>query len=287
MKFYKFWARATAEVEDPDGEAVFRTGTGYSNDSVADAFLKAEIQAKKNAQRWSDPTNFSHGGYYPAGGERAIREETVEQFADDNETYAVISRNSYGCLILNTTDVFFADVDKPKKANWLFSWLGGLFGKKKITEADFESELIQKIKRLVNANPQYGLRVYRTLLGYRVVLTSQTVPASEAKSVELLKKLGADELYVSLCRSQDCYRARLTPKPWRCGARKPTIRFPFSTPEAEQKYRRWQKRYEATASKFATCVLIGEFGSNQVDPRVAQILKLHDMFVLNSDKPLA
>ena len=132
-----------------------------------------------------------------------------------------------------------------------------------------------------------GLRVYRTLLGYRVLLTSQTVPVSEARSIDLLQQLGSDELYVSLCRSQDCYRARLTPKAWRCGADKPKARFPFPSPEKEQQYREWEKRYETVAANFATCMLVGEFGASQVHPRVASIVKLHDKFVLNEGKPLA
>jgi hypothetical protein len=288
MRFYKYWARAVGKAIDPDGEEIFRSATGYSNVSAEDAFRMAEERAQKNARYWEGPRNVV-GGYYPANGERPIREETVDQFSDNGETYAIVSRNSYGCLVLNTTDVFFADVDKPtkRKPNPLISWIGSLLGKKKAEESDFESRLIERIQRLVKSDSQLGLRIYRTLLGYRVVLTSQTVPTSEASSVELLKKLGSDKLYVSLCQSQDCYRARLTPKAWRCGADKAMIRFPFSSPEIEQQYRQWEARYEKVASKFATCALIGEFGSKQIHPRVEAILKLHDSFVINEGKPLA
>jgi hypothetical protein len=33
----------------------------------------------------------------------------------------------------------------------------------------------------------------------------------------LMRFLRADPDYVRLCAVQECYRARLTPKPWRCG----------------------------------------------------------------------
>ena len=288
MRFYKFWSRAVAKAVDPSGEEVFRSSTGYSNVSVEDAFRMAEERAKKNVRYWEAPAKFDNG-YYATNSERPIQEETIEQFAENDETYAVISRNSYGCLVLNTTDVLFADIDKPvpKFRLALFSWIAGMFGNKPVDEMDFESRLIKNIERLVQTDSQMGLRVYRTLLGYRVVLTNQTVLASESKSIQLLKDLGSDKLYVSLCRSQDCYRARLTPKAWRCGVDKPLIRFPFSSPEIEQQYRRWEKRYETVASKFATCSLVGEFGSKQIHPRVSAVLKVHDMFVLNEGKPLA
>ena len=288
MRFYKYWTRAVGKVIAPDGEEIFRSATGYSNASMEDAFRLAEQRAQKNAQYWTNPSRID-GQYYPANGERPIREETVEQFADDQETYAVISRNSYGCLVLNTSDVFFADVDKPYqgKLSQFIAWFTGLFGKRKAEEPDFEDRLVQKIKTLVEQDRQMGLRVYRTLHGYRILLTSQTVPASEAKSIELLEKLGSDKLYVSLCRSQDCYRARLTPKAWRCGADKPTLRFPFTSPETEQLYRQWEKRYASIAGDFATCALIGDFGSTQIHPRVAAVAKLHDVYVLNEGKPLA
>jgi len=288
MRFYKFWSRAVAKAVDPDGEEVFRSSTGYSNVSIEAAFRMAEERAKKNVRYWEAPSTFDNG-YYVTDSERPIREEAIEQFSENDQTYAVISRNSYGCLVLNTTDVLFADIDKPtpKLIISLFSYITGLFGGNPVGEMDFETRLIKNIERLVQADSQMGLRVYRTLLGYRVVLTNQTVLASESKSIQLLKDLGSDKLYVSLCRSQDCYRARLTPKAWRCGVEKPLIRFPFSSPEIEQQYRNWEQRYEAVASKFATCSLVGEFGSTQIHPRVAAVLKLHDMFVLNEDKPLA
>ena len=288
MRFYKFWSRATAKTIDPDGEEVFRWSTGYSNTSIEDAFRMAEERAKMHVRYWEAPSKFDNG-YYATNSERPIREEIIEELSDNGETYAVISRNSYGCLVLNTTDVLFADIDKPisRVRNPLFSWLADLFVGKPVSEMEFESQLIKKIEQLLQADSLMGLRVYRTLRGYRVVLTNRTVQTTEASSIQLLKKLGSDKLYVSLCQSQDCYRARLTPKAWRCGSDKPLIRFPFSTPELKQQYRQWEKQYETVASKFATCSLVGEFGSRQIHPRVAAILKVHDMFVLNEGRPLA
>ena len=37
----------------------------------------------------------------------------------------------------------------------------------------------------------------------------------------------------------------------------------------------------------STCALVGEFGSKVKHPRAESVLKLHDQFVLNDDRPLA
>ena len=194
MRFYKFWSRATAKTIDPDGEEVFRWSTGYSNTSIEDAFRMAEERAKMHVRYWEAPSKFDNG-YYATNSERPIREEIIEELSDNGETYAVISRNSYGCLVLNTTDVLFADIDKPisRVRNPLFSWLADLFVGKPVSEMEFESQLIKKIEQLLQADSLMGLRVYRTLRGYRVVLTNRTVQTTEASSCLLYTSDAADE----------------------------------------------------------------------------------------------
>lgn len=281
MRIYRFWARAEAKGFDKDNAEIFRSATGYSDVSLEEALRMAEMRAQKIVDFCRNPHGEVEAPYY--GSDRPIREEIMKEFAADDGKYAVITRNSYGCLVLNTTDVFFADVDKPTGTS-MFAALVGLFGKTKLS---FEQELVGKITELVRRDPRLGLRLYRTLMGYRIVMTNRTLAATESTSFDLLRGLGADRLYVSLCSTQDCYRARLTPKPWRCGAKRPLIRFPFQSSEAESAYRAWEQRYESVAQKFATCVLVGEFGSTDLHPRVAAVLKLHDHFTLNEDLPLA
>jgi hypothetical protein len=88
--------------------------------------------------------------------------------------------------------------------------------------------------------------------------------------------LGSDPLYLRLCRSQRSFRARLTPKPWRCGTRAAPARFPFETLAAEAAFRKWQEHYDGRRQRFATCALIGALGSAEVHPEVREIAAIHD-----------
>jgi len=48
---------------------------------------------------------------------------------------------------------------------------------------------------------------------------------------------------IRLCRSQESFHARLTPKPWRCRLALPPASFPFSTSQEESKFRAWEANY--------------------------------------------
>ncbi len=285
MQFFKFWTQANRSASGNVGDFDV-TCYGYSNDSLEDALRVAEQRAQSTAQAMANGVPRDQGYY---GNAHPIREEIIEAFEEDGLCSAIISRNHYGCLVLNTADVFFADIDKPDQSNAPspIASILNLFGMNAPETKSFEQELIDNIAQHCSQNSNLGLRLYRTANGYRIVVTNETIPANEARSRRLLQSLGSDKLYVSLCRSQDCYRARLTPKPWRCGATRPPCRYPFSTDQQKHTYRQWEQQYESTAQAFATCALIGQFGSNQIHPTVDKITRLHDHYVLNGDRPIA
>lgn len=281
MQFYKFWAIGDGSAVAKNGDVIFRSAYGYSNESLADALHVAKTRAEQVAVNWTKEDTL--GNYYPSG---AIREEIVEQLEDDLGVTALISRNSYGALVLNAPHVFFADVDIPlselKKANSWFRFF------KKPSGPGFEAKLVAKINSAITNDPTLGMRLYRTKLGYRILVTSKTIATKDPESKTLMSSLGSDGLYARLCESQNCYRARLSPKPWRCqSARRPPSRFPFLEPGCEANYRTWESAYDRITKKFATCALIGDFGNDQRDSRVQFVLRLHDRYVLNGEKPLA
>ena len=99
--------------------------------------------------------------------------------------------------------------------------------------------------------------------------------------------LGSDPLYVALCERQECFRARVSPKPWRIGISRPPIRFTFLEPGQEAIFREWEKEYQA-ADRYATCEPIGAFGVNDpVHPDVDAAVTLHDTLACVAGAPLA
>jgi hypothetical protein len=81
---------------------------------------------------------------------------------------------------------------------------------------------------------------------------------------------------VKLCRGQGCFRARLTPKPWRCGIGKPPSRYPWETVQAERVYREWEETYDRAAAGYTVCRLVREIGERALHPDIAPIVALHD-----------
>lgn len=92
----------------------------------------------------------------------------------------------------------------------------------------------------------------------------------------MLGDLGCDPLYVRLCRSQQSFRARLTPKPWRCGVASPPSRFPHETPERAAAFERWLAAYDACCERYAVCEALPSVGDDFVSSDVAPLVSLHD-----------
>lgn len=265
MRFYRYWMRADVPVSDRRTV----TGWGFSDVSEEDALEVARKRAETLAALIASGRRPADRYY---GTDRPLREEVLEEVTDK----AIVSRNSYGARILNTVDVLFADVDLPSRR--------GLFVRRRRRD-NFESGLVERISQSLERDPGLRLRLYRTAGGYRVLLTSRRVQPSAAKSTALLDQFGSDTMYVSLCRTQDSYRARLSPKPWRMGMARPPARYPYG--DAEPEFRRWEQQYESAATRFATCELVGTYGTAPEDEEAAEIAEVHDATTLNPGAPLA
>ena len=65
-------------------------------------------------------------------------------------------------------------------------------------------------------------------------------------------------------------------------------RFPFEDVTAEATYRDWQRRYDAAASRYATCQFVERLGPATIDSTLAPLIELHDaMTSVSSRLPLA
>ncbi|MGO2733208.1 hypothetical protein [Psychrobacter sp.] len=78
--------------------------------------------------------------------------------------------------------------------------------------SSFITDLIQQ--RVAN-HPNESFRLYETPAGFRMIATHDTIPPSDALVSDWFEYFHADTNYVRLCQAQQCFRARLTAKPWR------------------------------------------------------------------------
>jgi hypothetical protein len=172
----------------------------------------------------------------------------------------------------------FVDIDRDDAGGSVAQALSGLrslFGRAAPQPATRESPVVTDIRRLAEAN-SVAARVYRTAAGYRLIVTSVRAEAGSPASERLLEAFGADPLYVRLCRLQQSYRARLTPKPWRCGLGAPPVSFPFETPEDEARFRSWESAYASATARRATCRYVTAFGESTLTPDLDALVRFHD-----------
>jgi hypothetical protein len=267
MNFPKFWAR---------GEAQGVRAWGWSNEGLAQAAALGGEVAQRIAARLACGNRSQLGRY--EYGERPLREEVLREFREGTEApAAVITRNSYGCLVLNTARLLFVDVDigeAPRQGGVL----GRLFGSKKAVSRheDARQFVLEQAAAWAGQNANWGWRVYRTRAGLRLAAIHRPFAPEEKVCALVFEALGADPLYRRLCGHQQCFRARLTPKPWRCNVPNPPARWPFEDERAAVSFQRWEKVYLSAANEYATCELIAKIGTTVVSPELTELIATHD-----------
>ncbi|MET0224443.1 MAG: hypothetical protein ABW346_08720 [Terrimicrobium sp.] len=100
MYFPKFWQR---------GEREGFVCWGFSDESGAEARERAQERARIIAERFHSGEALRSYGYP----DRPMREPVLQVVASSTQTEpaGVITRNSYGCMVLNAARMFIADVD--------------------------------------------------------------------------------------------------------------------------------------------------------------------------------
>ena len=266
MNFPPFWARGTC-----DGFTCWR----WSSTSIAEAQSLALDAAQKVAERFRHGDYPTHrDSYYP---NRPFREQVLREIKNGaGEISAVITRNTYGCIVLNTAQVMFVDIDLPQPKPPR-GFLNRLLGKPPVPPpGNPQAEAITRIENWTRANSDWGWRLYRTRAGLRLLATQALIrPDCEAAGA-VFEALGADKIYRKLCENQKCFRARLTPKPWRCGLHSKPERWPWADSRREQKFQKWEAQYQSCSANRATCELLRTLGNPDVHPAIAPIVTLHD-----------
>jgi hypothetical protein len=134
---------------------------------------------------------------------------------------------------------------------------------------------MDNLRSVFARNATLSMRVYRTCSGLRCLMTQLRADPKAEATVERMRAFGADPLYVALCMRQECFRARLTPKPWRCGMR--PLRFCYPWDESNMpRARMWYDEYARKTSDFATCALIEQLGGPSMDDEIARVVEFHD-----------
>lgn len=284
----RYWAKAESRASTPAGRSIPFAVWRWSERSVAEARAAAVAAVERVAARIRAGEPFPPRYAYA---DRPVREEVVRTHEDaDGSLTVAVTRNTYGALVLNTARVMFLDVDEGAAPRTLTSSLGGWIRRKLSSTAPAPTSIsdpaIDRLKRWLAERPAWSARVYRTRAGYRYLVTHDVFDPTGGAAHETMAALGVDEKYRALCRVQQSFRARLTPKPWRMDLRLPPARFPYE--EKEQKMREWVEEYAAASQEYAVCELIGTIGSGRTHPDVVPVQALHDeMTRVASGLPLA
>lgn len=276
------WTTASEKAQGPDGRSYALRLWGWSTTSLGHAAQVAAERVFEVAQRIRAGQELGRGGYYPR---LPLREEVLEEIRSaDGTLVAAITRNRYGAEVLNTDAVLIADVDLPgSKARTRFARLmGGIFGSRGDTGAGTsEGGVLAHIDEYARTHPDLGVSTYRTAAGFRVLITGAHALPESPEAQQIMRDLATDPVYVTLCATHRTYRARLTPKPWRCGMKALGPQWPWADGPTAEVAATWIERYRQASSGYVVCERIRR-GAGVPSPEEALVLGAHDRAVLGS-----
>ncbi len=278
MKFAKHWYKKEV-VADANSLGLERvTIWGASNQSVEEAERHASQRVEKfQAALKADFSRRDEYEYWLG----FVREEVLEELKDaDDNLVAVVSRNNYGAKVLNSQSMLIGDIDVPELG--LFSRILQILGRQRRDKQYF----LAKIERYQQLNPDYTFKVYETHSGLRFIIINQLFSAGDQIVDTIFDALEVDTLYRRLCTAQNCFRARLTPKPWRLGLNRPASRYPRSNIE-QREFEQWLRSYQSASVQVSIVNEITTVGYGAVHNDIKRALALHDQSTLGISKPLA
>lgn len=276
MKFPKFWCR----VHNETGKVVAR---GWSETSHDEAAANAERRLRRILDFLQDGGRLDEYQYEADG---VICEPVIDRVFEGETETAVISRNAYGSLVLNTPHLMIADIDiQPPRLPDFFRRIKTWFGLGR-DRPPAEQQKLEHVRQWQRSHPDFSLRVYRTHSGYRVLVINQYWPRVDEQALRLLEQLDSDPLYRRLCKSQSCFRARLSPKPWRVGVPGAPTRFPFRNASEERAFDQWEQKYRQVAEGFSVCRYVETIGKAARHNSLTALIAQHDAWCCG-DRPLA
>jgi hypothetical protein len=270
-----------------------------------------------------------------------IREEVVQFHGD-----AVVSRNIYGALCINTPDVLFADIDFGENYQeeignfwaWVlmtggllqylwfpniiydFSWnvlsfelqyftatylfetnpgiivaiLGAISwiviyvmnANSVIDDEQFAQDAtdfnMQYIEEFSTNHPDWNLRVYRTPAGLRIMVLHDVFQPNDPLVEEFFDSVNSDPQYVWMCKRQECFRARVSPKPWRVLSSDVEQKLDQGVWPVDESFmaerKKWVTQYEKASEEYASCRFERHVGSDTVHDKCEKLRIVHDEY---------
>lgn len=310
----QYWAEGRIQ-QRKEGKQVTVRRFGWSDTCQAEAQAHADQRTAEALQRILSGEKLARrepkGAYNGAQGV-PIREEILDRRGE-----TIITRNSYGAGCLNSPNVLFADIDFEVQKNragtlvcvilvmLLWAFFGGWHGLPKVIVistffagvifsnliAGFLLRMIEKLNggpekvahkrigKFLKTHPEWNVRIYRTPAGLRVLATHRPFDPNDAAVEECFEALGTDPVYRLMCRNQQCFRARLGPKPWRIGIEDHLRPRPGVWPVKEEHLparHAWIENYQNRSRSFAACRLEQDLGSGFIHADVLPVMDWHD-----------
>lgn len=266
MKIYKYWCEETAVIYVGNEQKAIRClggANGSPEEARAEARRKVDVVKRKLAGQEVRKREY----------DAEIREQILEQVDERN----ILTRNRYGAAVWNSTEVTILDIDQPRKS--LFDF----FGKRK---GPAKEVILSDVRKVASQQDLRGLsfRVYETAAGIRLLILGRYFEPKDGRLATIRKEVNCDPLYANLCIKQDCFRARLTPKPYRMKLKGHHHVWPMTEVQLEDASK-WLVGYEQASAHYAVCRYIETLGRPASSHR---LVELHDrMTKATSGLPLA
>ncbi|MAC98792.1 MULTISPECIES: hypothetical protein [Pseudomonas] len=241
MKYFRYWVKATQRIRVAGQPEDIQLLVG-SNESKEAAHEQASVLAREIERRIE-----SRGARdeYDAG----IKEHVARVLDGSN----VVTVCRYGAKILNTDEYTILDLDDYPKRFWDRFSAVRTMGKKE--------RIVFKFEQAVAKLPELGrdFRIYETANGIRVIGKQYLDPA-DRRSYRLMRKVNVDWLYMILSGKQRCYRARLSPKPYRLGIKTIKVSSPLVCETDE--YQNWERMYAAASQDVSVVHYLKSIGKD-------------------------
>jgi hypothetical protein len=320
-----YWAEAKLKTKQ-NGRDIAVHRFGWSELDQDDALRNAEIRVQAALSAIENGEKLAWREYkvpYNGADGVPIREEVIKRYDD-----CVLTRNSYGAVCLNVEDVVFADLDFDDDtggivlkifcaififisiffvANFFLNTMASLlvavfsalalwlplanlmfFIWQKIS-GNPEQRARRRVDEFVKKHPDWLLRLYRTPAGFRVLVMHRKFHAHDSEVKNLFQSLHTDPVYARMCERQVCFRARVSPKPWRIGMSKhigPGV-WPVKVDYLSRRMA-WVSEYDFMAQRYAACKFVAELGNGRSDSAIDAVRRLHDEWCrAESSNPIA